>query len=135
MATLRNSDAAFGGIEDIEVDMAGVDGQKRGGFLGPLDAGDGVRIVHKVLKSDIFQLFRRIKAITVKVIKRRFGLIDMHQNECGALHLLRMFEPEAFRKPFNESGLPAPELPFQTKDRSRFKFRSELLREFDGFLG
>ncbi len=69
------------------------------------------------------------------MIKRRLGLVDMHQDEGWAFHLLQMFEPQTFRETFDESGLPASELPFQTKNHTRFKVPGESFCKLDRLLG
>ena len=117
------------------MDMAGIFGDKISGFFGPLNAGDGVQIVHEILETDILQLFHGIQAVTIKMIKGHFGFIDVHQDKGWAFHLLRMFKPQTFREPFDEGGLPASELPFETKNGAGLKLPGKRLRKLDRLLG
>ena len=132
---LGNDDAPLGDAEDLKADMPGSRGQELRRLLGPFDARDGMRVVHEILKTNIFQFLQGIQTITVKVIKRCLGLVDMHQDESRAFHLLRMFKPQTLRETFDESGLPASELPFQTKHSSWFKTLGKRLCKLNGFLG
>jgi len=69
------------------------------------------------------------------MIKRRLGLVDMHQDEGRAFYLFRSLEPQTLREPFDKSGLPASELPFQAKDPAGFKVGGESFRELDRPMG
>lgn len=116
------------------MDMAGRRGNEIPCFLSPFHAGDRMRIVHEILKTDILQFFDGIKAIAIKVVKRRLGFVDMHQNKSRALHLPRAFQPQAFGKPFDERRFPAPELSFKAEDHPGFKLRGNALGKIDRFL-
>lgn len=132
---LWERNTTLGGAEDLEVDVTGAFGDKISGLFGPLDAGDGLRVIYKINKTDILQFFKRIEAVAIEVIKRYFGFVDMHQDECRTLHLLRMLEPETFRKTLDKGGLPASELAFHAEDRTGLKVPSESLGKIDSFLG
>ena len=131
---LGNTDAPLGGIEDLEMDMAGVGRDEMFGFFGPLDTGDRGNIIHKILEPDILKFFRGIQPVAIEMIKQHLGLINMHQDKGRAFHLVRMFEPQTFRETFYESGLPAPKLPFETKHCPGFKPPSKALRKLNSFL-
>jgi len=107
-------DAALGSAKDIEMDAASVSRDKIPRLFGPFNTGDGLRVVHKILETDIFQFLNGIQAVAVKMIKWDPGFIDMHQNKGRALDLIRVLEAQPFRKSFDEGRLPAPKLPLQT---------------------
>jgi len=93
------------------VDMAGAFGDEISGLFGPFDTGDGVRVIHEILKTNIFQFVPGIQAVTVKVIKWHLGFIDMHQHKGRALHLLGVFEPKPSATPLMKVVFPLPRCP------------------------
>lgn len=131
---LGNGNATPGSAEDRKVDTAGMRGDKTARFLGPLHAGDGLSIIHEIFEADIFQLFKGIQTVTIEVIERDFGFVEMHQNEGRALDLLWKLQPQTFRQALNESRLPASKLSFKAKNGSGPKILGKLFREFDRLL-
>ena len=133
-ALCGDRNTALGGVEDLEANMASVGRDEMLCLFGPFDTGDGGGVVHKILEPDVFELLGGIEPVAVEVIERHLSFIDMHKNKRWALHLLGMFEPQAFGEALNESGLSTSQLSFQTKHTARLQGASETLRKLDRFL-
>ncbi len=130
---LIKNDHYFSGRIYLEKDASSGGSEKEASRFLFLSAA-AIRVA-QILKTDIFQFLQRIQTITVKVIKRRLGFIDVHENKGRAFHLLRMLEPQTLREPLDESRLSAAELPLQTQDRAGLQIFRESSREFDRLQG